>query len=128
MRSRKANRPSATRQPRQHRRLDQPLEIDHRVVTRCAQLRDRRPRSAAASQPARIERDPPVEAVDEVEQLDVSRIDHPVDARLREMAPKRGRGGNAVDDVAEGAEADDEKARRGVQRVEPMRASRSRVE
>src|SRR5688500_320738 len=126
--SRQANRPPAARQPRQDCGLEQALEIEHGVVTRGAERREGRPRPAAASQAARIKRDSPVEAFNEIEQLDVAWMVYPVDPRMREMASKRGRVGNAVYDVAERSKLNDEKARRGIQRVEPIRACRSRVE
>ena len=66
--------------------------------------------------------EPPIDHGHEIEDLAVLAADEPVDARRRKRAPQRRRDRDRVHDVAEGAEADDQKARHRA-----MRAMRSRV-
>ena len=74
----------------------------------------------------RIDRNPPIDAVHQVDEIRVPRIDHPVDARVLEPGTQRRRKRDGVDDVAERPEADDEEAVQDPERA--MRARRSRVE
>ncbi len=113
----------------EHRRLQEPLEIDDRVVIHLAKLAHRLAKPLAPFAPfdrARIDRDAAIDARDEIEQFDVTRIDHPVHPTAWKLALQRGRYWNAMDDIPKRPEADDQKAVHVDERA--IRDRRSRVE
>ena len=124
-------------QPRQHRRLEQALQVDRHRVVPPPQLAQRRQQTDDAG--PGVEGHDVADRGDHLQQAHVARIHQPVDARLGKRGAHRRRGGNRMDDVAERAEADDQEARRGAGaraagrggahgRGPETRASRSRVE
>src|SRR5258705_6660483 len=125
----KPDRPAAANTARKHRRLQESLEIDDRVVVHLAKLAHRLAEPLATLplfDRARVDPDAPVDARDEIEQFDITRIDHPVDPPAWEFFLQRGRDGNAMDDISKRPEADDQEAVHGDERA--IRDSRSRVE
>ena len=56
---------------------------------------------------ARIDANAPVEAHHEIEQLDVTGIDHPIDAGRRKLLPECRHDRNPMHDIAERTEAND---------------------
>jgi hypothetical protein len=56
---------------------------------------------------ARIDADAAVDPLDEVEQLDVARINHPVDAPVRKFLAERRGDGNPMNDISERSQAND---------------------
>src|SRR5262249_40697832 len=105
-----------SRQPGDHRRFEQSLEIEREVESRFAQsghrLADRGLRLDIHQAPppaAQIEFDQFVQARAPLQQLRrAALLDGPGDARLRHRAPQRIERGQRVNDVADGAELDDQ--------------------
>ena len=101
-------------EPREQRRLDQPLQIDRDVVAASAQLanrgeqrrRRRRPPGRACRRSLITSR----RSIDrhEIENLAMLGADQPVDARRRKRAAQRRRDRDGVHDVAERAQTDDQ--------------------
>jgi hypothetical protein len=118
------------RRAREHRRLDQALEVERHVVAAAAQLADE-PRHLAPP-PPRVDRHPLVETAHELEDARVPHVHEPVDPRGRPRPPTRREHRQRVHDVAEGAEPDDEDAqgnqatRRGLTTAGTGPASRNR--
>ena len=129
MLARKADSPAAAHAAGEHRRFEQPLQIDHRVIVGLAELAQclaKPASSCSVLDRARVDADPPVDPFDEVEQLDVPRINHPVDARVRKFLTQRRGDRNPVHDISERTQAHDKKAIHLDPRA--IRESRSRVE
>ena len=129
MPARKADRTAAMHAAGEHRRLEQSLQIDHRVIVGLAELAQRLAKpspSCSVLDRARIDADAAVDPFDEVQQLDVPGINHPVDARVRKFLAQRRGDRNPVDDISERSQTHDQKAVHLDPRA--IRESRSRVE
>ena len=65
--------------------------------------------STADTVTARIDGDLPIDTAHELEQIDIARIDHPIDTRVGIVLPQQRGDRDAVHDVPERAEPDDQK-------------------
>jgi hypothetical protein len=82
-----ANDPRRARDPRQQRRLQQPLQIDGDIVVRPAHLADRRGhRHSVRGAAAIVDDQRSIDRGDEIENRGVPRADQPVDARRGKRA------------------------------------------
>ena len=113
MRARQADGPFCADHARQHGGFQETLQIDDGIVADAPPFAEHGPRADTSREIPSVEGNAPVDTVDELEQLDVSRIDHPVETRLREVVAESSRRWNAVDDIAERSETDDEKRLHG---------------
>jgi hypothetical protein len=104
---RKSNHTLGTRQPREHSRFQESLQVERGVVARSPQIADDREQRAGF---ARMDTDPPIDHRNQLEQISMARVNEPVNGGLRKRTSNRGRRRNGMDDVAERAELDDEKS------------------
>jgi hypothetical protein len=106
----KPDRPVGSDAARQHGGFQQPLQIDRGVVADLSQLAQRFAKAPAwlsmLDRP-RVDTNAPIEAHDQIEQLHIPWIDHPVDAGSGKFVPQRRSDRNPMHDVAERAEAND---------------------
>ena len=110
---------------REDRRLEEPLEINCRVVAARAKQGDR---AHPGLQRPRLEHDARVDGRDETHDALMRSVDEPVDARVGHRAAQGGDRRHRVNDVAERSEPHDEHAHQDFSRDAAMRTSRSRVE
>ena len=85
---------------REHRRLQQPLEIDRHIVGRAPQVADG---GAPSGDRRALQRDHAIDHRHELDDLTVLRVHEPVDAGVGKRMAQRRRRGHGMDDVTERA-------------------------
>ena len=97
VRAREPDRRGAPGQPRQHGRLDQALQVDRRVVAASRRSAPDRRRAAPSVGPRGSSGITRSTTVTSSTQLDVARVDQPVDRARQDSARERGGGRDRVD-------------------------------
>ena len=92
--------------------FEQALKIDGHLIPIPDQVQDARDLTAETSRipfpPSGLHGHDTVQARNQLEDLPAALFDHPGDPRIREGGTQRGKGRQGVNDVAQGADPDDE--------------------
>ena len=117
---------SRAREAGEHGGLEEPLEVERRVVplaTQPSQHRRQLPPLAGG-----IDRNPSIDPAHQLHDLAMPGVHEPVDLCRWDPAPQRRHSGHRVHDVSEGTEPDDQNLHDAGGAVSRTRASSSRVE
>ena len=104
----KPNDPPSAAQPRDDSGFDQSLSVDSDIVAFTTERTNEPARRDPPGTPGSTQREPTLDHSDELDELLIPFINNPVDAGLGKRVPERCRHRNRMNDIAEGAQADNE--------------------